>query len=76
MSVLGCLAGGGSRLELAPTDGSGWCIRCCGHGCSCSDVNIPPEGIINILIRPYPQLSSLVLFHESHDNLLIKEKSC
>ena len=40
MSVLGCLAGGGGRLELA-----GWCGGC---GCSCSDVSILPEDTTNI----------------------------
>ena len=68
---IGRLAGARGRLELAPTDvyigvaviegtddGSGWCIRCCGHSYSCSDVNIPPESI-SMLIRPHPQLSPL-----------------
>lgn len=37
MSVLGCLAGGGTS-ELA-----GWCGGLCVHGCSCPDVSILPE---------------------------------
>ena len=50
MSVLGCLAGGGGRLELAGVCGvcCGVCCGvgcgvCCGCGCGCSDVSILPE---------------------------------
>ena len=43
MSVLGCLAGGGGRLELVS-----WCGGCDGCGCSCSDVSKLPGDATNI----------------------------
>ena len=57
MSVLGRLAGGGGRQELALTEvlrgasviggtDDGWC-------CGCSDVSIPPEGTTDMQYSSY-----------------------
>ena len=54
MSVLGCLAGGGD-------DGPGWYGGCWGHGCSCSDVSLQPEGTTNIPLRHNVYATALLI---------------